>query len=167
MKEIPLTQGVVVVIDDEDYERVSRYHWCLSENRKTSYAVKHTRLPNGKKVKFSMHRLITNAPKHLEVDHKDGNGLNNTRSNLRLVTRSQNMMNKGKQSNGHSGYKGVTRHRSKWNARIQANGKTTDLGLFSTPEIAAKIYDQAAETLHGEFALTNAALGLLKDAKHT
>jgi hypothetical protein len=91
-------------------------------------------------------------PGCLQIDHIDGNGLNNSFGNLRLATGSQNIANQGKRQDNTSGYKGVSRHRSKWRAEITVNNSYYYLGLFETPELAHMAYCKAAAELHGEFA---------------
>src|SRR4051794_4203372 len=101
-KTIPLTKGYEAIVDDEDYERVSQYKWCASVRKHTVYAQ-----VSSKGVFFLMHRLIMDAPKQLQVDHRDGNGLNNTKANLRLASQGQNLGNLHSRT-GASQYKGVS-----------------------------------------------------------
>jgi hypothetical protein len=104
-----------------------------------------------------MHRVIA-ARMGLDlseiIDHMDGNGLNNSRSNLRAATNAQNLQNRGKQKNNTSGIKGVSwdKARSKWAAEIRSQGKRYHLGRFDTKEEAAEAYRKAAKKLHKEFA---------------
>jgi hypothetical protein len=104
-----------------------------------------------------MHRLIVDAPHGVLVDHRDGDGLNNTRANLRLCSNAENMRNSGRKRTNTSGFKGVIHHKKtgKWVARITVNDQEKHLGLFPTREAAARAYDDAARRLHGAFALTN------------
>lgn len=138
------------MVDDEDYEWLRLYEWQVSKDK----CVK-THAP-GMKGKL-IHRLILNAPEHLEVDHIDGNRLNNQRSNLRLATSSQNKMNRGPRKDNTSGYKGVSWHsqRLKWTARVKAGQKYIHLGLFDSKEAAALAYNATARQLHGEYAWLN------------
>lgn len=154
MKQIELTQGQVALVDDDDFERVTAAgpwcaYKCANKQGDAFYAAKWPSV--------QLHRLIMDAPDGVEVDHKDGNGLNCQRANLRLATRSQNQWNRGKQANNTSGYKGVYWHkqRDKWHAQIAVNGKRVHLGYFATAEAAAAAYDNAARELHGAFARTN------------
>lgn len=101
-----------------------------------------------------MHRLILDAPKGMQVDHINGNGLNNRRENIRLCTHEQNSYNQQKPY-GSSKYKGVCRKRGKWDAQIRASGKIIWLGSFATEDEAANAYDEAALKHFGEFAFTN------------
>lgn len=154
MKEIPLTQDKVALIDDEDFERVNQYKW---------YAVKAVTgawyartIINGDLV--YMHQLIMNTTGQLEIDHKDCNGLNNQKFNLRYCTRSQNQMNKNKRKNATSSkFKGVSwdYQHQKWRAEICKDYETYHLGRFVDEIEAAKTYDKAALKLFGEYARPN------------
>lgn len=154
--EIELTQGYRAQVDDADYERLSQRRWCaLVHRRKDSiwvYAISGT-YPDI----LLMHREVMSAPTDYEVDHKDGNGLNNTRDNLRLCTHAQNMCNRKPQSGGASKYKGVHFYprRNKWGAEIKLNKKRIWLGRFNNELDAAHAYDAKARELHGEFARLN------------
>jgi hypothetical protein len=99
-----------------------------------------------------MHKLLTGWD---ETDHKNGNGLDNQRKNLRSATRPQNLWNKGRRSDNTTGFKGVTKEAHGWRAVIKANGKRRHLGYFTSPELAARAYDAAAVEMHGEFARLN------------
>jgi len=160
MKEIPLTQGKVAIVDDEDYPLVSQYKWHADCQLGMWYAI------SGKHPQITMHRLILGLqPGDGEgVDHVDRNGLNNRRSNIRIATRSQNMANTKKSSGGradfwglNSKYKGVTRRNGsrKWYVQIQVNGKTIHLGSYDDEMVAAQVYDDAAKEYFGEFARCN------------
>lgn len=151
MKKIPLTQGKFAIIDDEDFELVSQYKWrvCCRKNQK--YAA--TEINNHK---VYMHRLILGINGVQEIDHINGNGLNNCRKNLRHCSRSQNNMNRHK-SWGTSEYKGVSwyKQRKKWRAIIKYNKKYKHLGYFDSEIEAAKVYDNAALEHFGKFAQLN------------
>jgi len=150
MREISLTQGKVALVDDEDYERVSALSWRAHKDKKTWYV--ETSI-NGETV--FMHKFILGLGPEIEADHKDGNGLNNSRSNIRPATRSNNCMNRVGWSK--HGYKGVYKVStgSKFGARIQAVGRMVGLGCHDSPEEAARAYDRAALNYHGEFAKLN------------
>lgn len=155
-----LTRGHVAQIDPEDYEAVSAYTWHASVKKGGTYAATTVKHEGGKKS-LSMHKLIMGAA---WIDHKDGNGLNNTRANLRFASHSQNNSNKkpyGK--NKASQYKGVKIsprwkegcNQKKWAAEIKHNKKVYFLGTHHTEIEAAKAYDAKALELHGEFAFIN------------
>jgi len=112
-------------------------------------------------TKTSMHREIMNAPKGLDVDHIDGNGLNNRKSNLRLCTHAENVHNSRPMRNGSSKYKGVCWHKTykKWYSSIGKTGKRFYLGRFDNEIDAALAYDKKAKELFGEFAYLNFAKG--------
>ena len=158
MREIQLSKGQLTLVDDEDYEWLSQYKWYL-RGRSNSYAVRDIYIGNGKDFHQSMHREIMQVtdPK-IEVDHRNRNGLDNQRSNLRVATRIQNAQNVGPRKGNSSGYKGVGWDKSqrKWKAGIRSNGKSKYLGSYNDPVLAAKAYDRAARELFDpEFAYLN------------
>jgi hypothetical protein len=147
MKQIELSQGKVALVDDEDFEYLSQWKWCVLGNRGKRYAF---RRAGGKGV--LMHRIISNAPPDMVVDHIDGNGLNNQKGNLRVCTNTENVRNQTRIKNG---YKGVSRDKQAWRSRIFVNKKFISLGRYDTPEEAAKAYDKAARKFFGVFARPN------------
>jgi len=153
-RRIKLTKGKYVIVDVEDYPKLAGYDWQLYESEsKNFYAV---RLDRDKLVK--MHREIMNDPAGLFVDHKNGDGLDNRKKNLRIATRAQNQFNRRKTSaKTTSKYKGVHlyRKRNKYRAIIGCRGKRIFLGYFDNEIDAAKAYDEAAKKYHGEFAKLN------------
>ncbi|PGY33521.1 hypothetical protein COE09_31225 [Bacillus thuringiensis] len=156
--EIPLTQGQVAMVDSEDYELISRYKWCANKRKTKWYAVGYVKGTGRKHCKLIyMHRLLTNAPQGVDVDHIDGNGLNNMRKNLRLASRTQNMQNARNIRKGTSRYKGVwfLKRQSRWIAEIKVNKRKIHLGTFGNESEAAMAYDTAAIQYFGEFAHTN------------
>jgi len=151
-KLIPLTQGKFAIVDAADYDWLNQYKWHVKEHKHTSYAETQKK---GKLIK--MHRLITGAPSHLFVDHRDLNGLNNRRSNLRLCTRAENIHNQRPRKGGTSKYKGVYLKKlvRKFVAQISMNGKKRTIGYFGDEIEAAISYDIKAMELFGEFAYLN------------
>jgi len=174
MKEIELTTNLrgcryskyVALVDDEDYDYLIQWKWNANIQKNVVYAARSC----GSK-KILMHREILNAPQNKMVDHKDHNGLNNQKNNIRLCTRSENNMNVTAKGDckylGVSSRVAVRKHKSKKTgeiinykyfiitASIHANGKKIHLGSFNTEEDAARAYDIAAKIHHGEFANLN------------
>ena len=153
MKEIPLTQGKVAIVDDEDFEKLNQYKWCAHWNGHHWYATRSVK-KNGKSIMIYMHREIINAPKGIPVDHRDGNGLDNCKENLRLCTQQENCRNRKFNKNNKFGIKGVSwnRNTGKFRATIQADGKQIHLGLFNVLGDADSAYRIAEEKYFGEFA---------------
>lgn len=154
-REIPLSQGMVAIVDAADYDAVMAFNWREFKQRNgTSYADRHVRKPDGRQAHQFLHTFLTGWP---YVDHRNGNGLDNRRANLRAATHAENMRNRGLFSNSTSGFKGVSwsKHVGKWQAAIRADGKRHYLGCYSTAEAAALAYDVAAVELHGAFAWLN------------
>ena len=149
MKEIPLTQGKIAIVDDADYERLSKFKWCVNGRGYAETWMK-TRL-------VRMHRFIMGENKTQEVDHIDGNKLNNSRANLRFCSHSQNARNGSSHKDSSSCYKGVSwdKSRNLYEACIFLNGHKKYLGRFSDEKEAALAYDRAALENYGEFARLN------------
>lgn len=157
MKTIPLSQGKFALVDDSDYEWLNKWDWYALKGAQTFYAVRRTTKDTGHKM-IQMHRLILGLtdPKIL-VDHRDFNGLNNQRSNLRTATPSQNSSNRQPIKGSTSKYIGVHwfKNAKLWTAQIKKKGKLIKLGYFKIEENAAVAYNNAAIKLHGEFANLN------------
>jgi hypothetical protein len=151
MLAMPLTQGRVALVDDADYAYPTQWRWRYDTS---GYAVRKV-YQAGKLTRIFMHRVILNAQPGQLVDHIDGNRLNNTRANLRIVTPSQNQWNRAKNHSGSSPYKGVSLHTRGWMARVRVYGKRIHLGYFVTPELAARVYDAAALHFFGVYARLN------------
>ena len=157
-KTIELTKGKETIVDDDDWIRLLKYNWHYHS---AGYAVGGGNYYGKNKIPQTyMHRLITGAKKGEEVDHINGNKLDNRKGNLRIVTKSENAMNKSiSTKNNTSGFKGVSFYKrlSKWQAYVHKNGKCICLGYFETREQAAKAYDIAAKEYYGEYARLNYA----------
>jgi hypothetical protein len=152
---VPLTKGYEAIIDAEDAVSVGQWNWAAyaRHGRRCVYAIRSDRTGGGNKTIF-LHRFLLECSNGFCVDHIDGNGLNNTRINLRIATFSQNQHNSTISRDNTSGYKGVIfdRRRNVWRAAIAKNRKRLHLGSFTTPEAAYSAYCDAAQELHGEFA---------------
>jgi hypothetical protein len=155
MIEIPLVHDRgIMTVDDSDLDLIAPYRWYLFRAIYTDYVV--GGLP-GSRDRVFVHRVILSVPSGTEVDHRNGNGLDNQRSNLRICTEFQNNHNQRPRVGCTSRFKGVywDRHHAKWQARIMSYGARHHLGYFDDETEAAMAYDQAAQTLHGEFAFLN------------
>lgn len=156
-KQIPLSQHgkhkgkFVALVDDDDFERVAVYHWSVIPDTHTNYA---RGKPFG--IYAMLHRYIMNFPDG-EVDHRNGNGLDCRKSNLRVCTHNDNMHNRRIGRNNTIGYKGVhhSHESSRWVASITLNKKVIRLGTFKTTLEAAQAYDRAAVEYFGDFAALN------------
>jgi len=154
--EIPLTRGKVARVSQADFQAVSLFSWYAFKNGATWYAARRTKLPSGKQPITFMHRFILDPPSNLLVDHKDGDGLNNTRENLRAATRIENLWNAKTREDNQSGIRGVCWHQAsgKWMARIEVHKKVLYLGLFGSIEEATEVRRGAEKKHYGEFAPT-------------
>jgi len=151
MQRIELSQGLFAIIDDEDYASMSNYNWYFDGR---SYAVRSVTV-NGKRVKIWMHREILGVS--CEVDHINGDGLDNRKCNLRPASHMENMRNRKPNTVSTSKYRGVYWHKQakKWRARLRTQGLHLSLGLFENEVSAAVAYDNAALRVFGEFARLN------------
>lgn len=146
---IPLTKGYEAVIDAADVRLVDGFNWTALIGKSTIYAYR--RLSSGAMV--YLHRAIMAAPAGYFVDHKDSNGLDNRKCNLRIATRAQNTRNQRLARHNKSGVKGVffDGRRNNWRAEIKLNGHKSNLGAFKCRTAAQIAYAKASMSLHGEF----------------
>lgn len=155
MKKIKLTQGKSSLVDNSDYELLNKFKWQAYWDGYNWYAGR-----SDKKIKdkprqtIKMHRVIMNPKKFQEVDHINGDGLNNQRKNLRLCSHQQNCFNRKRMISNTSGFKGVNwnKNSKKWIARIQINGKRISLGYFNSKEKANEIYIKNSKKYHGKYS---------------
>lgn len=163
MRKIPLYKRgfkhpiAFTLVDDEDYNFLINYSWWIryNSNKTIKYAATTISFGEDKGKNMQLHcMLIPNSNPNLQIDHKDGDGLNNQRGNLQLITPSQNQAKKKTQLNNTSGYRGVSfdKKSNKWVAQIVCKGVKQYLGAFHTKEKAAKVYNKAAFEAFGEFA---------------
>lgn len=158
MKEIQLTQGLVTMVDNDDFDHLNKYKWCAAKSGKTYYAIRSINNSNGRQRVVRMHRFITNTiDPSVIIDHKDHNGLNNQRYNLRTCTKSENATNRNYTSIGISKYCGVSLHKKtgRWVAYIRKNGKLKHIGCYDNQIDAAIAYNNAAQKEHGGFSNLN------------
>ena len=142
----------LVMVDNEDYEYLNQFNWHTDK-----YGTVSSSFGGKGKKRMILARFLLQPKDNKEINHIDGNRLNNQKSNLRLATSSQNKINRGPRKDNQSGYKGVSWHnqRKKWTARIMISGKYKHLGLFENLIEAARSYNKAASEYYGQFAWLN------------
>ena len=153
MKRIMLQSGLSTMVDDEDLADLERYSWQAVPCPSGFYVCR-----SAEGTTVYMHRQLKGCPENLDVDHRDGNSLNNQKSNLREATRTQNNRNMHRSARQRRGaFKGIRWHRQKqrWQARITVNYKSLCVGYHRDALAAALLYDSAALRVFGEFAAPN------------
>ena len=154
-------------IDDEDYEKVSKYKWSILKNKFNKvYACRQYKY-NGKLVRVFLHRIIMNVVTNEKIDHIDGDSLNNQKINLRKCTNIENTYNQKTSVRNTSGYKGVHWNKNKWRVVIQKDRKKYYFGVFEDIEEAKTVYNSKAKELFGNFAELNKERYGNKTIKHT
>lgn len=154
---VPLSQDMYARIDARDVKRVRSRTWHAAKDKHTYYALASSKKSDGRRSTIRMHRLILDPGHGMEIDHCNGNGLDNRRSNIRVCSHAQNSHNQ-RASCGTSRWKGVywNRREGKWIAEIMHDGHRFFLGQFTSEIDAAAAYDEAAKDRFGEFACLNA-----------
>lgn len=149
----PLFPDAVAKVDDVDFEALAPFSWTASRPRNVTYAIRSI-VVNGQQTTVRMHQQILG--RFETIDHWDGDGLNNQRSNLRPCTDRQNQHNR-RRTHGSSRFKGVSwhKHMKRWRATIVIDGKQKTLGYFNCEGCAASAYDASAKVAFGEFACPN------------
>ncbi len=157
MKHIPLTQGKFALVDDSDFEWLNQWSWCTRKKKENCFYAGRNDWLNKRNHILLMERQIMKPAKGMEVDHKNGNSLDNRRHNLRICTRRQNLKNQAMHKNNKCGFKGVywSYTSKKWCSKIFVDGKSKNLGVYFCIIEAARAYDKAAMKYHGEFARLN------------
>ncbi len=164
VKEIKLTQGKVALVDDEHFEELNKFKWCIQQDKWNIYArrraTKKERM-EGSPTQIRLHRALLEEKYGKEalegkvVDHINHNGLDNTLANLRISSLRENQHNQRKSKNNTSGYKGVNAHGERWRAQIYVGGKNAHLGLFTCKHEAAEAYNAAALHYYKDYAHLN------------
>lgn len=149
MKTCYTTRGEEFYVDDEDYGRVSKYTWYIDGTKRLRARIRYRLV--------LLHRYILNVPFGMSVDHIDANPLNNCKSNLRICTQSQNLMNQRPQVGKTSKYKGVHwyKTRNQWVSKTMINKRNIFIGYFEKEEEAALAYNAKAIELFGDYARLN------------
>lgn len=152
MKLIPLTQGLFAIVNDDDYQELSKHKWYAHKQHGPVYAERKQTI-DGRQVTVKMHRAIMGNLGEV-IDHIDGNGINNVRSNLRFASHSQNACNRKTMSNNTTGQRGVVfvKGANKWRATISKKGVRKNLGYFASFQDAKEAYIKASKVVHSQFA---------------
>lgn len=157
MKEIKLTQGKVALVDDDDFDKINQHRWALNPQGK-GYAVRKGNKRRGEPRTIHMHRVVMCAPDGVQIDHINGNSLDNRKENLRLVDTQRNAFNRKKPNvSCTSQYKGVIRRKNSpsWHVRIKFNDRQIELGSYSDEAFAAAVYNFASRIFFGVYRREN------------
>lgn len=163
MRRIELTQGKFALVDDSDFDALNAHKWNAYAQRNTWYAKRWVRFAGGRRV-LRMHNAVLSAPAGMIVDHQNGDGLDNTRSNLRAVTHQQNNWNQTHKAKGTtSRFRGVcwVKSHGKWHAQINIGQKIKHLGFFTDEFAAAAAYDVACISRDAEHCCPNFSASFL------
>jgi hypothetical protein len=154
MQKIKLTQNKFALVSNKDFKYLNQFKWYPDKGGNTYYVVRNSKDKLGKHLKIRMHQEIIGKIIGKEIDHRDGNGLNNQRSNLRICSHSENQHNRSKYKCNTSGYKGVSWHRGKlkWSSQIRVNGVLIYLGDYTSKLKAYEAYCEACSKYHGNFS---------------
>ena len=146
MKNIALSQSKVAIVDDGDFEAVSKFKWyCQKANSNRYYAKRST-------DNLYLHRFILNPPTHQEIDHINGDSLDCRRSNMRICSHAENMFNKRIYKNNTSGFKGVCPEKGLWCVQLKKGGQRVFRKYFKDLLDASQAYQRVAFFYHGRFA---------------
>ena len=152
-KTIPLSQGQYAIIDAEDYGKICCYKWYAAKQGNYFYAATNEKQDNGKYKQLKMHRVLVNAPADKLVDHKNRNGLDNRKHNLRVCTAAENSRNRKVHADNTTGHRGIywNSRLNKWMAQIRKMGKLHHLGVFSRKDDAIRARLKAESILFKDF----------------
>jgi hypothetical protein len=153
MKEIRLSQGKIALVDDEDFDYINQWKWYARKGRKTFYAARKEKGTNARTT-IHMHQVVSKVSNNVQIDHRDTNGLNNQKYNLRVVNHRQNQYNTDKPRHNTSGYKGISwdKFRNNYRVYLTVKGKFKNIGNTKSLQTATKMYNKAATQHYGEFA---------------
>lgn len=150
LKEIKLTNGMFTIVDNEDYDKLVNSNWYYSNG----YAKKSVKNESTGKWRYIyLHRLITDVPRKIQIDHINGNRLDNRRENLRFCTNAENGKNRKISKNNTSKFKGVFFYKkgNSWRSMIRVDGRRIFLGDFGSAEAAYEAYCKASSEFHKNF----------------
>lgn len=159
MKKIKLSKNKYALVDDDDFGKFSGFKWHLTNHSNrgfTEYIIRRVRLEDGRRKTIYLHREIMAAPTDKFVDHKNGDGFDNRKQNLRICSPAENNRNQSLKRNNTSGFKGVdwVELKKKWRARIGVGGKRIMIGYFNSKLEAIEKYCESSKIYHGEFSKT-------------